>query len=141
MKWLNSHTCPPRNTRPRKAVTKSQVLPCFMSPRWIAAKASTIARLDISRSKVLNDVNGMFRISWGHGPTRLLPLQIRYLEISDPNRRHYEPMKAQNAILRLSSPMLVACAWLISDLKQLVGPAIDPGDHDRHATQHQPHLM
>src|SRR5256886_6074003 len=31
--------------------------------------------------------------------------------MSDPNNRHSEPMKAQNAILRLSSPMLV-CALI-----------------------------
>ena len=27
--------------------------------------------------------------------------------MSEPNSRHSDPMKAQNAILRLSSPMLV----------------------------------
>ena len=30
--------------------------------------------------------------------------------MSEPNSRHSEPMNAQKAILRLSSPMLVWCA-------------------------------
>jgi len=62
---LNSITCPPRNTSPSNAVENNQIFPHFMSPRCTAASASTIMRLDISRSKVLTDVNGMLRISCG----------------------------------------------------------------------------
>src|SRR5438874_4313687 len=104
---VNSSTWPPRNTSPSKAVENSQIFPHFMSPRCTAASASTIMRLDISRSKVLTEVKGILRISGGYGPTTLLPLYTRYVEISDPNSRHSEPMKVQKAILRLSSPMLV----------------------------------
>ena len=71
---LNSITCPPRNTSPSRAVENNQIFPHFMSPRCTAASASTIMRLDISRSNVLTDVKGMFRIWLGYGPTTLLPL-------------------------------------------------------------------
>src|SRR6058998_249925 len=74
---VNSITCPPRNTSPSSAVANSQIFPHFISPRCTAASASTIMRLDISRSKVLTDVKGMFRISCGEGPTTLLPLYTR----------------------------------------------------------------
>src|SRR6266705_1352527 len=62
---VNSITWPPRNTSPSSAVQNSQIFPHFMSPRCTAASASTIIRLDISRSNVLTDVNGMLRISCG----------------------------------------------------------------------------
>ena len=71
---VNSITCPPRNTRPSRAVENSQIFPHFMSPRCTAASASTIMRLDISKSNVLTDVKGILRISCGYGPTTLLPL-------------------------------------------------------------------
>ena len=71
---VNSMTCPPRNTSPSSAVENSQILPHFMSPRCTAASASTIMRLDISRSNVLTDVKGMLRMSCGYGPTTLRPL-------------------------------------------------------------------
>src|SRR2546427_9307284 len=48
---VNSITCPPRNTRPSRAVENSQIFPHFMSPRCTAASASTIMRLDISKSR------------------------------------------------------------------------------------------
>src|SRR5882724_10484532 len=38
--------------RPSNAVTNSQSLPCFMSPRCTAASASTIARLDLLMSSL-----------------------------------------------------------------------------------------
>src|SRR5712692_6268820 len=60
---------------------------------------------------------------------------MRYVEISEPKSRHSEPMKAQNAILRLSTPMLVRCvaaAWVISALQGggLKRPAVDAEQHD-----------
>ena len=61
-------------TMPSSAVENSQIFPHFMSPRCTAASASTIIRLDIRRSNVLTDVNGMLRISCGYGPTTLFPL-------------------------------------------------------------------
>src|SRR5260370_42243526 len=60
---------------------------------------------------------------------------MRYVEISEPKSRHSEPMKAQNAILRLSTPMLVrrvAAAWVSSALPGggLKRPAVDAEQHD-----------
>src|SRR2546426_177662 len=71
---FSSYTCPPRNRIPRNAVANSQIFAHFRSPRCTAASASTIIRLDMSRSKVLTDVKGMLRMSCGYGPTTLLPL-------------------------------------------------------------------
>src|SRR3989449_2785129 len=129
--------------RPSSAVTSSHSLPCFMSPRCTAASARPIARLDMSKSNVLNDVNGIFRISCGYGPVRLLPLYTRYVEISEPKSKHSEPMNAQNAILRLSSPMLVRCvaaAMVMSSLEGLERPAEDAEQDDRgaHERERQP---
>src|SRR2546427_266278 len=71
---LNSYTCPPRKRIPRNAVANSQIFVHLRSPRCTAASASTIIKLDMRRSKVLTDVNGMLRMSCGYGPTTLLPL-------------------------------------------------------------------
>ena len=71
------------------------------------ASANTIAKLDMSKTNVLTDVSGILSISWGVGPTTLLPSYDRYVAINVPNSRHSEPIKVQNAILRVSCPVLV----------------------------------
>src|SRR5687767_4199835 len=85
-----------------------------------AANASTIASDDISSTNVDTDVTGMSRMggaavahcgglqaSCGNGPVTLRPLYTRYVEMSDVKSMHSEPMKAQIAILRWSSPVVV----------------------------------
>ena len=42
-------------------------------PLFIAAYPNTIAMLLISSTKVLTEVVGMLKTSWGKGPTRLWP--------------------------------------------------------------------
>src|SRR5438046_10219280 len=56
--------------------------------------------------------------------------------MSEVNSRHSEPMKAQNAILRLSRPMLVA--WVMSHLEGLESPAVDAEQQDRGAEEREP---
>src|SRR5438094_8545203 len=62
--------------------------------------------------------------------------------MSEVNSRHSEPMKAQNAILRLSRPMLVSCcavaAWVMSHLEGLESPAVDAEQQDRGAEEREP---
>ena len=44
-----------------------------MSPRWIAASASTIVSELASSTNDETDVNGMSKTSFGYGPTTLAP--------------------------------------------------------------------
>ena len=66
---VNSNIWKPMKMEPNRATTKVQKRNPPMFPRWIAASASTIARLLISRTNVLMVVTGMLRIS-SCGPER-----------------------------------------------------------------------
>src|SRR2546423_5726718 len=104
-----SHRREDAGVRPHQPVPAHPGLSLFST----AASASTIASEDISSTNVETDVTGMLRIgfitvahcgglhtSCGNGPVTLRPLYTRYVEISDVNSMHSEPMKAQIAILR-----------------------------------------
>src|SRR5689334_10106261 len=111
-----SHSCDDSSIFAHVPVPAQPGLPLFCT----AANASTMNKDDISSTNVDIDVTGMLRIglsvvahcgglqiSCGNGPLTLRPLYERYVEISDVKSMHSEPMKAQMAILRWSSPVVV----------------------------------
>src|SRR5262249_54533471 len=104
-----SHVFDDASSRPPNPVPAHPGLSLFST----AASASTIASDDISSTNVETDVTGMLRIgfitvahcgglqtSCGNGPFTLRPLYTRYVEMSDVNSMHSDPMNAQIAILR-----------------------------------------
>src|SRR5206468_3258732 len=67
-KTVNSYTWPEMKTIPRNAVARIHARVRWWSPRWIAARASTIVSELISRTKLDTDVNGMSYTWCGVGP-------------------------------------------------------------------------
>ena len=60
-------------TAPSNAVASNQILIPLWSLALVAASARTMAKLLISRTKVLMVVMGTSMMSLGYGPTRLCP--------------------------------------------------------------------
>ena len=78
------------------------------SPRWMAARASTIVSELISRTNELTDVNGMSYRLCGVGPDTARWRYRMYVEISAPNSMHSEPRNAHIATFSLETPVAVA---------------------------------
>src|SRR6266540_6669098 len=98
------------NVIPSRAVAISHARSFWCSPRWMAARASTMVRLLIRRTNELTDVYGMSYTWAGVGPEVLRPRYSREVEIRAPNSRHSEPRNAHTAILALESPVEVRCS-------------------------------
>src|SRR6476469_9382745 len=98
-------------TMPNIAVAMTHTRNRRWSPRWIAARASTIVSELISRMNDVTDVNGMLYTSLGWGVLAgERPRYSRYVEMKAPKKLHSDDRNTHIASLTLVVPVLVS-AW------------------------------
>src|SRR4029079_7323866 len=97
------------NTVPKSAVAMIQIRNRRWSPRWIAARASTIVSELISRMNDVTDVNGMLYTSAGCGVfAGERPRYSRYVEMNAPKKMHSDDRNTHIASWTLVVPVLVS---------------------------------